>query len=204
MNNKNGQSAATQNMKDIPGFEGIYAITRDGQVWSYRNNKFLKQGRSHNGYAKIELNVNGKAYQYRVHRLVAMTYIENPNNYEEVNHIDFNILNNTVENLEWCSHYQNIRHSYDAGNFDINKQPRKSWTFTNVFNGQQFTIIGVNACMKHFGFKSSGGMCKVINKHKNTGDYVKSGALKGLRIDENILQVQRLTPNQGVESSDSK
>lgn len=205
MNNiENGQSAAKQDIKDIPGFERLYAITRNGNVWSYRNNKFLKSRPSHNGYLRIQLNVNGKPYEYRINRLVAMTYIPNPNNYKEVNHIDFNILNNTVENLEWCSHLENMNHSRSAGHFDILSQPRKSWTFTNVFNGKQFTIVGINACMKYFGYKSSGGLYKVINKHKNTGDYIKTGILKGLRIDENILKVQRPTANHGVDSSESK
>lgn len=205
MDNRNGQSAAVQKeMKDIPGFEGMYAITRDGQVWSYRNAKYLKARKSHNGYMRIQLNVDGKPYEYRINRLVAMTYIPNPDNLEEVNHIDFNIFNNNVENLQWCSHKDNMRHSYNAGHFDVLKQPRKAWTFTNVFNGNQFTIVGVNACMKQFGFKSAGGMCKIIQKHINTGDYVLTGKLKGLRIDECLLQVQRPTASHGVESSDSK
>lgn len=204
-NNKNGQSAAEQKtLKDIPGFEGIYAITTDGQVWSYRNNKFLKIRKSHNGYLRVQLNVNGKPYEYRINRLVAMTYLPNPNGYEEVNHKDFNILNNSVDNLEWVSHLDNMRYSRAAGHFDILSQPRKSWTFTNVYNGEQFTIVGINACMKHFGFKSSGGMYKIMKKHINNGDYATTGKLKGLRIDECLLKVQRPTASHGVDLSKSK
>lgn len=70
-------------MKDIKGYEGLYAITKQGEVWSYRSNKFLKNRRTSNGFS-IELNVNGKAKSFIVARLVYATW----------NNCDYTKLNN--------------------------------------------------------------------------------------------------------------
>ena len=98
-----------ENIKDIPGFEGLYAASRDGHIWSYRRNKFLKEGNTRN-YAVVVLRKDNKSYTFRVHRLVAMTYIPNPDNLTDVNHKDENGLNNSVDNLEWLSHADNLRY----------------------------------------------------------------------------------------------
>jgi len=207
MKENNGQSAAKQiNLKDIPGYEGHYSISEDGEVWSTRNNKFLKQGKTHNGYPTVELNVDGKAYKIPIHKLVAITYVENtnPNDKIYVNHIDFNILNNYFKNLEWVTHYENMRHSWDAGRFVERTEPRKAYVFTNAFNLDSFTIIGIKNLIKYFGFKSNGSIAHVLEKYANTGSYINRGVLKNLMVDVIDLKVQRLTPCQGVGSSDPK
>ena len=96
-------------MKDIKGYEGLYAITEDGQIWSYRRNKYLKQQQARN-YLSIELHKDNNRKNYFIHRLVAETYIPNPHNLPEVNHIDENKYNNCVDNLEWVSHKDNMNH----------------------------------------------------------------------------------------------
>ena len=93
-------------MKDIKNYEGLYAVTEDGKVWSYRKNRFLKPVLYNNGY----LYVSFKRKRYAVHRLVAGAYLDNPNNYPEVNHKDENKLNNSLSNLEWCSHDYNTNY----------------------------------------------------------------------------------------------
>ena len=62
----------------------------------------------------MTLGKHGKGKRYKVHRLVAITFVENPNSFTEVNHKDGNKLNNTVNNLEWCTRSQNVKHSYDT------------------------------------------------------------------------------------------
>lgn len=190
-NNENGQSAAKQieDMKPIPGFND-YLISTTGKVYSTKTNKFLNPSKTKDGYLKVALRGNNKAYYFRVHKLVAMTYLENPNNLPEVNHKDFNRANNNLENLEWISHNDNIEYSKLENRFKTEKPLRKAYVFTNVFNGKSFTIIGINNVAKHFGIKPDS--LKAIRNHANTGDYIKSGVLKNLKVDIYNLKVQRL------------
>ena len=90
-----------EELKDIVGYEGEYAITRDGKVWSHKRKKFLKPG-SVRGYHRVNLCKDGKRKCYYIHRLVAEAFIPNPNNLSQVNHKDEDKSNNCVENLEWC------------------------------------------------------------------------------------------------------
>lgn len=98
-------------MKDILGYEGKYAITEDGQVWSYYLNDYLSLKPDKKGYVYVKLrDKNGKQKRIAVHRLVAQAFIDNPNNLLEVNHIDENKQNNNVSNLEWCTREYNINY----------------------------------------------------------------------------------------------
>ena len=90
-------------MKDIPNYEGLYAITNDGQVWNYKRQKWMKCWGGKGNYQTIELVKNKVSKSYLVHRLVAMTYIPNPDNLPQVNHKDETRDHNWVSNLEWCT-----------------------------------------------------------------------------------------------------
>ncbi len=57
-------------------------------------------------------------YSFQVHRLIALAFIPNPDNLPEINHIDGNPLNNSLENLEWCTHQYNMQHAWDTGLHD--------------------------------------------------------------------------------------
>ncbi len=87
-------------MKDIKNYEKLYAITENGEVWSHRSNRFIKPAVDKDGYERICLVKDRQKKNYYVHRLVAQTYLDNPNNLPQVNHKDENKHNNTVENLE--------------------------------------------------------------------------------------------------------
>ena len=93
--------------KDIPGYEGIYQISNLGRVKSFYNykrdgNNILKPKIKH-GYYQIGLRRNGIRKWHQLHRLIAKAFIPNPNNLPQINHIDENKLNNSIDNLEWCS-----------------------------------------------------------------------------------------------------
>lgn len=96
----NIQLEDNEEIKQIKDYED-YFISSHGRVWSNKSNKWLSPGISR-GYLSVHLsNKNGKKF-FRIHRLVALYFIPNPNNYEIVNHKDENKLNNNVDNLEWC------------------------------------------------------------------------------------------------------
>ena len=89
-------------MVDIIGYEGLYAITSCGKVYSHRRGKFLKDSDSR-GYRRIVLSLGNERKAFNIHRLVAEAYLPNPNCLPYVNHKDENKSNNSVNNLEWCS-----------------------------------------------------------------------------------------------------
>ena len=95
--------------KDIPEFEGFYQVSNFGNVKNIKTNHILKGGDNGRGYRFIFLCYNKKKRFY-IHRLVATAFIDNPNNYPEVNHIDGDKNNNRVDNLEWCSSLMNSLH----------------------------------------------------------------------------------------------
>ena len=100
-----------------------YYITEDGKCYNTITNKFLKgQVNYKNGYLSYNLTMpDGTMKRLYAHRLVATAFIENPLNKKEVNHIDGNKINNCVENLEWVSYSENLKHSYDVLNRPVNR-----------------------------------------------------------------------------------
>ena len=102
--------------RDIPGYEGFYQVSDLGNIRSIRFNKIrnMKSWDSH-GYRAVELCMNNNRYTVGIHRLVALTFIPNPENKPEVNHKDRNKSNNNVENLEWVTQSENVAHAYRHG-----------------------------------------------------------------------------------------
>jgi hypothetical protein len=103
-------------MKKIPiESNRIYYVTQDGKV--YNQNKIeMKQRTNKLGYKQINLTVaKNKLKTFLVHRLVAITYIDNPENKAEVNHINGIKTDNRIENLEWVTHSENQKHAYATG-----------------------------------------------------------------------------------------
>ena len=102
--------------KDVVGYEGLYQVSNLGRVKSLTR-KNVKQDRlltptNNNGYYCVSLLKNKKRKFCLIHRLVAKTFVENPDNKKEVNHIDGNKKNNRANNLEWCTPSENIIHAY--------------------------------------------------------------------------------------------
>ena len=93
-------------LKEIKGYEN-YLIDEKGNIFSRKRHKFLKTSVNAYGYPSIYLSKDGVRKFFTIHKLVALTFIPNPENYKEVNHKDENKRNNSVENLEWCSRKYN-------------------------------------------------------------------------------------------------
>ena len=88
-------------------FNGRYVIYSDGRIWSVKRNKFLKPSFHHTGYTRVCIDKK----DYRIHVLVAKSFIPNPNNFTDINHINKIKSDNRVENLEWCTHRYNSIYS---------------------------------------------------------------------------------------------
>lgn len=110
----------TEIWKDIPGYESRYQVSNMGQVRSLKNVfgqfriKSQQELRKNKGlhYKSVMLFDGNKYHTCLVHRLVAQAFIPNPNNLPQVNHIDEDPTNNTVENLEWCDAKYNINYGH--------------------------------------------------------------------------------------------
>lgn len=101
-----------------------YEINSDGTVRriagtsnNWKNKTHIRPYKNNKGYLCIHLYKNSKCYKFQIHRLLAKYFIPNPNKYNEVNHIDGNPLNNSLDNLEWCTHQENILHAVKTGLF---------------------------------------------------------------------------------------
>lgn len=136
--------------KDIKGFKGLYMISSHGNVKSvgrevrqvrsdgsvrvrYNHGKILKPVTNKLGYLMIMLR-GEKQKNCSVHRLVALTFISNPDNKPEVNHKDGVKANCRMDNLEWTTHSENIRHAYNSGLISKNRQTKAISQFT--FDGK--------------------------------------------------------------------
>lgn len=86
-----------------------YIITDSGVIYRKKSNKIMKQHLDKDGYLVLNLSNNGIKKQCRVHRLVAIAFIPNPEGLATVNHINHNKLDNRVTNLEWLSNYDNAK-----------------------------------------------------------------------------------------------
>ena len=95
--------------RPIKNFEKHYEVSSFGRISNYR--KIMQTYEINSGYLAIKFTINGKRTSHLVHRLVAETFIPNPENKSEVNHIDGNKHNNRVDNLEWVSSSENKQHA---------------------------------------------------------------------------------------------
>ena len=118
-------------MKEIEGYEGLYSITDTGKVFGHKRGKYLNPYKNKKGYLLVKLYKNGKCKNHQVHRLVAIAFIDNPLNKEQVNHINAIKTDNRVENLEWATHLENNQHS--ATNSLCGKHKNAHSKFNYVF-----------------------------------------------------------------------
>lgn len=150
--------------KDIKGYEGLYQVNNYGQI--KRGTRVLQPGIHPKGYQYVNLCKNNKVTTYRVHRLVAETFIPNPLKLPEVNHKDEDKLNNNINNLEWCTRKENL--NYGTGNERRSKTrgiPVKCVETNTVYHSAREASRQTNiyassisrCCNNEYGFKTAGG-----------------------------------------------
>ena len=159
--------------KDIKGYEGIYKINTKGDIKSSprkgTKGGLLKQFEDKDGYLCVGLNKNDKRKTFKVHRLVAMTFVPNLYDLPEVNHKDEDKTNNCVENLEWCDHEYNS--NYGTRGERIAKALSKAvYSIDEYGNVEHFNSI--NEAQRITGIFVSNIICAI------TGEYSQSGNRK--------------------------
>ena len=114
--------------KFIPGYEGKYQVSNKGRVKNVATGKILTPDLSNKGYYRVKLYNNGVKKRFQLHRLVAIVFVPNPNNYPIVNHKDLNPKNCCADNLEWCDYRYN--NSYDNAYNKRVEARKKNGTYT--------------------------------------------------------------------------
>lgn len=157
--------------KDIEGYEGLYQVSNLGRVKSLcqnnmKNGSIMKLCFDKYGYNVITLRNKGKKKTYKVHRLVALHFIDNPNNHPQLNHIDEDKTNNASSNLEWCDAKYNT--NYGTGikrrSYKQRFSNRNRKKVLNIDTGEVF--ISTMEVQRQLGFNNTGisrccrGKCK--------------------------------------------
>ena len=128
---------------EIPGYKGYYYIEPNGDIYSqdriniygrFIEGRKIKPSVHKNGYYEVKLCKNGTPKTFKVHRLVALTYIPNLNNYPCVNHKDHNRQNNNLNNLEWCTQMYNSQSINTSKNFGYIYLTKSNTYFTRYIS----------------------------------------------------------------------
>lgn len=155
--------------KSIPGYEDQYEASTYGRIRSLPRNGTIKTKRvlslnhKNSGYIDVTLNKDGKRTTTHVHQLIAKTFIDNPENKPQVNHINGDKTDNRIENLEWATSRENIRHKFDALGYKVVRHGMKP--VMCVETGEVFDAI--KSAEREYG-NSFGAIQRVVNSKRRT------------------------------------
>ena len=152
----------------IKGYGGKYSISKDGRIFTLWNKNGVKEihaKQKRNGYMQVVLvDTNKKKYYKNVHRLVAETFIPNPESKQQVNHVNGNKKDNRVENLEWVSVQENMAHAYSNG---LNTKAMKV-SAINIQTKEECIFYSGRQAAREFGVKP-----KTLHYHLKKEDEFK-------------------------------
>lgn len=132
-----------EKVKNLKGYEELYAITSLGHFWSYRLKRWMKPWTDDHGYLRISFMVAGKLKTTKLHRLVAEHFVKNPHNKPQVNHKNGDKTDNSAANLEWVTARENIQHAVDMGLMPHAKLPKDH----KHLICKMFHVLGVSQVM---------------------------------------------------------
>lgn len=198
--------------ESVVGYVGIYEVSNFGRVKSVnRPNEIFLKIILEKGYQKVSLNKNGKKFKASVHRLIAQSFIPNPENKPQVNHINGIRNDNRIENLEWCTRSENIKHSYDIlkrkSNGGFKKESCKKVAQYDLY-GNLITVFDSVKCVE----RKLGIKCKDVSacalgtsqKDQNGKMYIRKKA-KGFMFkyynSEPLLNIEPYTESVNLRRS---
>ena len=179
-------------MKTFRHYE--YVVSENGEVFRKGNTKPLKPDIGAMGHKRVTLSHLGKTARFLVHRMVAECYIPNPLNLPFINHIDHNPENNSISNLEWCTHAENMLHCHKHGRCSNLKASEKAKEVTKTRILKKFQeMLGVNL----IGISVENGSskilylcpcCKTLKKSRaDSTVFNKKGLCRKCSKDEDIV-----------------
>ena len=149
-----------------------YGATKTGKIYSHKSGKWkeLKPQSDTDGYLQVRIFDRGRGRLTFVHRLVAETFIDNPNGYSEVNHVNGNKKDNRFSNLEWCTRSGNIRHAHDTGLV----RTRTPISLTNIHTNEERIFKGQHEASRELGI-NQGNLNHALKR--------KNGTCQGYRVN---------------------
>lgn len=168
--------------KALPWFPGV-EISTFGKVRTldrvvssesgtyFTEGKVLKQYKSTDGYLLVSIPINGKWTMKVVHRLIAQAFIKNPNNLQEVNHKDCDRKNNNVDNLEWCTHKENIAYRDKCGHTAKNNAPKLPVFAINLATLEASQFPSQSEAGRALGVLQQNINAAINGRRKHTGGY---------------------------------
>lgn len=173
-----------------------YEIYPDGRVYSNFTKKFLKFRTDEDGYFDVGLVYNdaGGRMPFRVHRLVALKYIPQPEGYNVTNHKDLNKQNNNVENLEWSTVALNTQHGYANSAYEHIKSVK-----VTEIDGTTHVFPSISHASRFYNYANPSGIQFLLSKGRGL---VSKGLRKGICFEytnESVTTIERVTTTAGSE-----
>lgn len=175
MENLKNKSNSNEIWKKVIGYEGIYEISSLGRVKSLERFVDVKNGKrkvhprfltsliNNRGYLQVKLSKNNVLKTKQPHVLIAEAFIPNPDNKKEVNHINGIKTDNRLENLEWNTHSENVKHAYDTGLIVKMGIPIidncSGQTFKSIKEAADFNLISYSTCKNYLNGKRKNPTC---------------------------------------------
>lgn len=175
-------------MKEIKGYEGLYEIDEEGNIFSIPRKGTVKYKRkilsrtNKYGYKQVVLTKNNISKTYLVHRLVAETFIDNPNNFPQVNHINGIKTDNRISNLEFCTKSYNTKHAFDNNLGDFKNRAMDNLNKINSIKAYDTVILKKDNDIISFNSTKDAGIFLNTDKDNITRAFRKGFKCKGYTV----------------------